>query len=314
MIFNKKKYNIMVVITLTLICLATIFLTVDYSSIQITKDPDQSYAEDEQPGEDIGNEEQDKPSEPVEDEKENENEEDKFEKLNVSFNNGWSALNYALNLLNKYDYKIQLTQTINAKDTTFGQGGIQRISKEIYNVGGVGYIKSVADGSDVPLGMGENYTDYIVVNQTSVLTKRENGQTENYSVEGYLEKYGYLPNGLPYIINRNSAQLYLSVINPKDVGSSYYKLDITLNSKAWEGYLTNLEATGGSESNPQIKSIKVTIKIDKTYGCITSITATETYTIKRAGFTANVTSEIAMSYKYFGNYETATEEIKSKVA
>ena len=45
MVFNKRKFNVIMCFTLVLICLAVVFSTVDVSSLQSMDDPDQSYAE-----------------------------------------------------------------------------------------------------------------------------------------------------------------------------------------------------------------------------------------------------------------------------
>ena len=297
--------------TLVLICLAVVFSTVDVSSLQSMDDPDQSYAEPDNPN---GGDEPTDPTTPTDPSDEiPEEDEGKFQKLNVTFTNGWVALNYALGLLEDNDYKITFSQQIEAKDTTFNQGGIQKINKEIYNVGGIGYVKTVADGSDIPLGMGENYTDYIVVNSSSVDYKRDGGNLTTSSIDDYLAKYGYLPNGIPYTLNMSTASLSFNIVRPKN-GSAYYELNLTLNSKAWAGYLVGLEATGGEGSNPQMQSIVLTIRIDKDYGYITSLTATEKYTIKRASFTANSNSTVMMQFSYYGDFQSKADEIKSQLA
>ena len=49
MVFNKRKFNVIMCFTLVLICLAVVFSTVDVSSLQSMDDPDQSYAEPDNP-------------------------------------------------------------------------------------------------------------------------------------------------------------------------------------------------------------------------------------------------------------------------
>lgn len=313
MVFNKRKFNVIMCFTLVLICLAVVFSTVDVSSLQSMDDPDQSYAEPDNPN--GGDEPTDPttPTDPSDEDEIPEEDEGKFQKLNVTFTNGWVALNYALGLLEDNDYKITFSQQIEAKDTTFNQTGTQKINKEIYNFGGIGYVKAIADGSDIPLGMGENYTDYIVVNSSSVDYKRDGGNLTTSSIDDYLAKYGYLPNGIPYTLNMSTASLSFNIVRPKN-GSAYYELNLTLNSKAWAGYLVGLEATGGEGSNPQMQSIVLTIRIDKDYGYITSLTATEKYTIKRASFTANSNSTVMMQFSYYGDFQSKADEIKSQLA
>lgn len=312
MVFNKRKFNVILCFTLVLICLAVVFSTVDVSSFQDIENPDHSYAEPNEPsqGDDPTN-----PTNPTNpsDEEIPEEDEEKFQKLGITFTNGWTALNYALNLLKDNDYKISLSQQVDAKDTTFNQGGIQKINKEIYNVGGIGYVKVVADGSGVPLGMGENYTDYIVVNQNLVDYRRAGQNLTTSSVDDYIVKNGYLPNEIPYKLNMSTASLSFSVVRPNN-GRAYYELNLTLNSKAWAAYLVGLEATGGEGSNPQMQSIVLKIRIDKDYGYITSITANEKYTISRGSFTANSNSTVVMQFSYFGDFQSKADEIKSQLA
>lgn len=305
MVFNKKRFNIIVCLTLALICMAVVFSTIDYSAINGSKDPDQSYADNE-------DSDQTNPSDPSGNNPDNpSNNESDMPKLDSIITNGWTVFNYAMEILEKYDHRIICNQTIDAKDTTFNQGGIQKVYKEIYNIGGNSYVKVVADGSGVPLNMGENYTDYIVVNQNKIETKRDDNNSVNYSLNDYLAKFGILPNEIPYNLNKDSAKLNMNIVKPTS-GAAYYELTLTLSSSAWQGYLKSLSANGGAGSNPKINSIAITMKVNLNYGYLMSLTATENYTINRAGFTAVSNSNLTMAFTYSSNFENEIEEIKSK--
>ena len=168
------------------------------------------------------------------------------------------------------------------------------------------YVKAEADGSDVPMNQGETYVEYAKIEGSNITTKRVGESLTTQSTNSYKQKYGILPSDIPYEIDLKSLS---SLKNSPQ--SKYYEIDETLTAGEFSKYKKNITVTGGSA--PREMSITLKIKINKTYGYLESITATETYKIERAGFEASATSNISIKFKYSGIKTSAIEEIKSQL-
>ena len=304
--FSNKKFNIIVCFTIALICLAVVFSSVEFDAVANGSNSpsdsivgDGALAEPENPSE--------KPDGSENNSQENE---ENMPSLGVTITNGWTVFNYAMELLEKYDHRIEYRQTIKAE--TLGITAVQKINKNIYNVDGKAYVKVFNDGSGVPMNMGVTYNEYLVVNGDSVALRREGQNLNNYTMEEYLKKFGVKINQIPYDINQNSAKLSMRIVRPS-FGASYYELTFTLNSLAWKGYTKNLEANGGPGSNPKVNSITATLKINLKYGYIMSLSAQENYTISSSGFVADTNTTTILNFTYSSNYITEIDEIKSKI-
>ncbi len=296
MTFNKRKFNIVVVFTLLLICVVVVFSAVELSAIT-TDIPTQTDAEG-------GDEDGDLPPNGADGEIENLG----MKKLKSPFKNGFEALNYALSML-KYDNKISVDSSIIGEDQTTGVGGEQLLNKEIYNIGGKSYIKIVANGNKIPFGQGETYTQYLYLTASNIIHKKEGANIVSGTISDYLAKNGVLPCDIPYVLNQHTVKITDQTDSLKD----YYQYKLVLSSGAWKDYLKGIAYTGGSGSNPSMKSITLTVKIDKTYGCFKSIKAEENYLINRGSFTADTKASITMIFDFKNSYTTRVNEIKGKL-
>lgn len=297
--FSKKKFNIFLCLTLVLIGVVISFSAIDFSS------PKQDISIDQADAETGGGNSGETGDVSGSESSSGQTSGNGMQKVNQTFSSGAQALSYALGLLNKYDYRMVKKQAVDAKAGSIG--GVQKVDEWIYNVGGKAYIKSVADGSDVPAGQGENYTEYKKIDGSNITIKR-NGLSSQ-TVSQYLSTYGVMPNVLPYDMN---AAIKTVPLLKDDPSKSYYVLTISLNSSCWKDYVKNLTASNGG-SGPSMKSITLNIKIDKTYGCINSVTATENYEISRGGFSANAVGTISYVFDYMGNYSSAISAIESQL-
>lgn len=300
MSFSKKKFNIIVCITLALISIVVAFSTIDFSSPKHNTSIDQADAETGDDNKDGNNEK------PGSDENTNQGKTDQegMVKTNPSFTSGAQALSYALDMLNKYDHRITKSQAVDAKAGSIG--GVQKLNEWIYNVGGNSYIKTVADGSAVPAGQGETYTEFKKIEGSNIAIKR-NGLTTQTTAQ-YLSVYGVLPNTVPYDMK---AAIKTIPLLKDDPGKSYYTVSVTLNASCWKNYVKCMTATGGSA--PSMKSITLTVKIDKSYGTISSVSAVENYNISRGGFNAEATATVSYVFDYSGNYSSAISAIESQL-
>lgn len=306
MVFNSKKFNIFAGFTLILIAVIVGISVMGVSMVEkdvvtqvegSTSEGDTTLNQDETTSEEVIPEDETKV------------EEAGLKKLTSYFSNSWQALMYSLNLLEDYNHSISSTQMVEAG--TMGITGVQKINKNIYNVDGKSYIKAVADGSKVPMNYGENYTEFAVIDETTIGIKRIGGDAISQSLTSYENEYGIIPNALPYLLNKTTIEKLSSLSNNPDL--SYYEITATLNAKAWNGYLKSIAKSGGEGSNPKMASIVLKIKIDKTYGTIKSVTATETYTINRMGMTADAVSNINYNFTYCQDYSVKVAEIESGV-
>lgn len=309
MVFNKKKFNFLVVLTVLLIAVVFGFSAIGVLAVE--KDSlAQVEGEEDQTGnegttdveEDFGNSEESSGDTTNQDGEENATQETQFKEV-ATFRTAKAALACALGLLKTNNYTIDFEQSVVAGAA--GINGTQKISKDIYVIDGVAYVKSVADGKDVPMNYGENYTEYVKVDANNIIINRD-GAMSTQSASSYSSTYGLLPNEIPY-------QFDLSASASFGKKTNYYEIVKTLTPKEYSKYKKSLAINGGEGSDPKISSIEVTIRINKTYGYIESITATEKYTIKRAGMEASATSKISMKFSYSTVNLSKIEEIENKL-
>ncbi len=288
--FESKKFNFIIVSILILICVVVVFCSVDIKSIdngqmgQIDADNDNIQDNDDEIQID-NTEEIGMPELPGQ-------------------LNGKAQLVYALDLLNKYNYKVDISQSIYGEAGGFG--GTQLLKFSSYYINNVYYGKIVADGSDIPLGKGETYTMYYKYDD-EYITVNKNDNLNTGVINDYLNYNGVMPGQIPY----NFEGTTTSVLN--DPNASYYEISLTLNSDNWNNYLKYLSANGGTGSNPKINSVNLTLKINKKYGYIISISCTEKYEISRSGFRAKTTATINYKFTYGNNFEKEINEIKLKL-
>lgn len=299
--FSKKKFNIFLCLTLVLISVVVACSTIDFSTSNSDVSIDQADAETNNGG--SGAEDDFSGGDSTSGSTTNQS---GLQKVNQTFSSGAQALSYALGLLNKYDYKIVKKQSVDAKAGSIG--GVQKVDEWIYNVGGKSYIKTVADGSDVPAGQGENYTEFKKIDGSNITIKK-NSKLSSQTTAQYLSTFGVMPNVLPYDM---TAAVKTVPLLKDDPAKSYYVLTISLNASCWKDYVKYLTASNNG-SGPSMKSITLTVKIDKTYGCINSITANENYEISRGSFTADAVGTISYVFDYAGNYGSAISTIENQL-
>jgi hypothetical protein len=272
-----------------MICVVFVFSTIDFSAAVNTIIPS-TIAEEKEPddiSEDSDTPSADKPMEEVK-----------------TFNNPWTLLNNAFNGLNKYDYKISYSQDIIGRAA--GQSGLQEIDREVYNINKVAYVKTILK-SDAPFGMGFDYIEYSIIDNSGVTTKNvKTNSTSSYTLSNYLATFGTLQSKIPYVINISTAIAHLDLNPSKD----YYIVSVTLYEKAYANYLKTIAANGGS--SPSIKSITLNIKIDKKYGNFRSITATESYEVTQFSQRAECTSTIKMNFTFNKNYSNTSQVLEIK--
>lgn len=287
--FNKRKFNIIVTLTICLICIVVVFASADFSAVT-NVNPTTSEAEEQQTGEENeSGEEQESSTLPS-------------KKLPI-FTNGWTAYNYALEQHKKLDSKIAITQSVIAAAPVVGDV-TQNISKQIYCVGGVYYVKLTTTCAN---SFGENYVEYYVVSNGSISTKRDGGNIFNSTTKEYISANGVLPSEIPYLINVSTATLEFS----NKSSESTYKLTFTLKESGYKNYLKNVGVTAGDGSNPAFTSpVKVVVRINKTTGRFASMSTVETYEISRMGFRIDCTTNNKMIFTYSGDNSTAVNEIK----
>lgn len=290
--FNKRKFNIVVVFTVCLICLVVVFASVDFSAVSDSDSISNTTADSEE--EIVQETEEDVIVEEV-----------KTDKVpSISAKTQWQCLNYAANLLSKTNYKLTWTQSINAVAKIGGIEVKQAISKTVFKAGDKSYTKLTSSG------YGEyNFTDYGYVSaETSVIINRNKSSNNVYNYNNYISEFGFTPAQLPYVLNQSTCKI-TKILN--DAMVDYYTLEVTINEKGYENYLKSIGKTAGEGSNPKINSLNLSIKISKEYGRITSIVAREKYEISvMGGASCDSTVRIAISY---GNYSNTAgvSEIKS---
>lgn len=294
---NKRKFNIIVIFTVCLMCTVFVFSAIDFSSLTDIGLP---HADSEFGDEADYDEETD--------DLENEMEEGNTVEAAPIFTakTKWNALNFALSNLNKYDYKMTLKQTVAGQ--ALGISGKQSIDKVLYKTSGNYYSKIIAKGS------GPNFIDYSFTDaDTSIITNRNNGNNIASSYDSYLAKYGLSPDRLTYEISAATATID-SFDYDHPIKRKYYVLKVTLKPQAYAKYLKYMEINAGSGSNPEMKAITLTIKIDIKYGRISSIAAQEDYKINQMGVRATCDSKVTYTFKY-GDYSSESEftEIKNVI-
>ena len=293
--FNIKKYNIVICFTIVLICLTVVFSSVDFSSK--LKDPTQLdagsiNADTEEPG--------------LED---NNSSSTNANSLGMPKLSNLSNIGYLLNaieMLEKYDYGLTVSSTIEGK--SMGVTGIQSLTSYIYKCGDTSYVYTDADGSKIPMGYGETYKEYMKINDSEISIKRDGSSIKTQNLTSYLSTHGERPDKLPFTLNSDTVKM-TAKNNPSE---TYIELTLTLKPEAWTNYLLQLKANGGDGSNPKINSITLTLKINKTYGYLISVNSEESYNITRSGMTASTSAKVNYSFKYSNDNTSSIEEINNQ--
>lgn len=276
--FNRRKFNIIVVFTVCLICVVFAFSAIDFSAIGNINNTIADSTVDDYDDEDI---------------LEEDTSEQGTLELAPTFTakTKWQALNYALSNLNKYDYKMTLKQSVVGK--AVGISGTQNIDKTLYRASGNYYSKVISKG------IGPNFTDYVYTDaETSVIINKDKTGNVETNYNNYSSKYGLTPEMLAYDINPATATIDQFDYN-HPIKRTQYVLTITLNSNACVNYLKSIEANAGSGSNPQFTApIILTVRIDMKYGRIVSMVAKEKYDINQMGVRAKCDYTATYSFKY----------------
>lgn len=286
--FNKRKFNIVVVFTVCLICFIIVFSSATISSVSISNTIENTTADS---GE----------KDPV-DEEEVPGEETTTIPVTTApaFNadKKWLCLNYSLNNLTKYNYKMYWDQSVK------NPVGTQSVKKSIYVTSGKSYAKTVASGQ-------ENFTEYgYVDSETSVITNRNNSGNKIYKYTDFINIFGNCLDDLIYDLNQSTCNITSFNADPlKD----YYELSITLKPEAYADYIKTMIES--SEYTPTFSSVTLIMKIDKKYGKITSIKSVEKYNIGVLVVgQVSCTSYVTMTFTY-KDYSSSdgVKEIKSNL-
>ena len=293
--FNIKKYNIVICFTIVLICLTVVFSSVDFSSK--LKEPTQLdagsiNADTEDPGIE-GNDSSSANTNSL-----------GMPKLGNLSNVGY-LLN-AIDMLEKYDYGLTVSSKI--EGTSMSVTGTQYLKSYVYKCGDTSYVYTNADGSQIPMGYGETYKEYMKINDSEISIKRDGSSIKTQNLTSYLSTHGERPDKLPFILNSDTVKM-TAKNNPSE---TYIELTLTLKPEAWKNYLLQLKANGGDGSNPKISSITLTLKINKTYGYLISVNSEENYNITRSGIAASTSATVNYSFKYSNDNTSSIEEINNQ--
>lgn len=248
--FNKRKFNIIVIFTVCLICFIVVFTAVDFSSAINTDLIPNTSADSEE-------------EKPLEKNPEEEIVPTEIESAPIfTARQKWQCLNYALNNLEKYDYRMMWNQKVpNAVND-------QIIEKSIYKTSGKYYIKIAASGY-------ESFKNFAYVDAaTAVLNFNGNKTTLSYS--DYSSAWGRGFHQLPYSLMQPLCEITKFDSDPlKD----YYTLDVSISSAQFADYAKLMTKISPKAKDPQIESINLSIKIDKESGTIKSMRIIEIYSI-----------------------------------
>lgn len=311
MIFKNKKVNIFIFLTIALICVAVILPNLNLEVVTQHSSADSTLDEE------------------LIDELENNSGSisESFAgmpKLTSQFTNAWQAYNYALKMSEEYPAYIKYVQTIdgNALNTVGVKVTVSRIIlNDVENIYARNEAKTEIDASKVGIDLSDKAVKYISYTHFDFVN--DHVQSPNWSqgtIEDYKESHNdVILHTLPYIINESTVSGRPSLQN--DPSSDYYKVTMTLNSKAWATYIKVLKAEIGESSvtgGPNISSIVVEFRIDKTYGTFRQVIAKENYDLVYtvgAGLSATVTCEgtIKMTYSYKTDISTQVEEYYNKI-
>lgn len=243
----------MVVFTVCLIFLVVIFSALDLTGLTMPEEIIDTGAETgENPIDESNNEE--------------EQEEPKLDEAPIfTANQKWILISYAFDKFNTYDYKVVWKQSVTSAGIT------QKIDKYLYCVGDQSYIKAISSG--LPMA---SFTEFTYIDgKTRILKSRGDGITEfNYSE--FYKEHGIDAKELPYILNQSSCTVDKFINDPL---KNYYELDITLNPVGYQKYLDVIQENGMG-SIPEMIYDKMTVRIDKKYGTVTSMVIREKYILR----------------------------------
>lgn len=288
--YNRRKFNIIVVFTLCLICFVVVFSSVDFSSAEKIGVVDSTSAEPEE--------------EYIEDEQE---EGEESEEVNVKvpkFNTSWQCLLYSIDMLNKANYRIITTQTVVGE--VYGISKVQTVNNSLYVCSDGIYTKLIGSGA-------KSLSEFAYGDGTAITTKRD-GKISKYTYASYKATVGVNLGGLSYYIYRDEKTSTASVTDKSRPIDTYYTIQATLFQSALVDYLKVMDFNAGGGSNPEILSSSLTFKIDKKTARIKSITSSEVYKITQFGFrpTCTSTATSLFSYKDYAGSDVVNE-IKSQL-
>jgi hypothetical protein len=274
--FNKRKFNIIVIFTVCLICFVVAFTSVSLSSATNTDLIPNTNADAEEDKGPDGKLPEELP--PV-----------KIENAPVfTARQKWQCLNYAVNNLNKYDYKITWSQTVpNPLDN-------QIIKKNIFKISNKYYLEIAASGY-------ETFTNFAYIDtETAVLNLNGNKITLSYN--DYINQWAGGFHLLPYSLTQPTCDITKFESDPlKD----YYSLDVSIKSLQFPNYIKLMTKSSSSAKDPQIDSISLNIKIDKESGTIKSMKIVEKYSISTVIGRVACVSTINLFYTY-SNFATSS--------
>ncbi len=226
--------------------------------------------------------------------------------LDKRFKSAYDAYLYALNMTKKYTNKVTYSQQVTTKaDTILGTVSVDvSIGREIYNDKSLTYatnnVKTVVFiGTTQLMGLGSNSSAYDYIdNDKGLIYGKE-------SLEDFYKREGITIFEIPYDITPKTATMNFKDEPLKD----YYELKMTLKPEAYSRYIRSVKNGVGTKEYPKVKSIIVTVKIDKTYGYFRSITSNEVYDVEYdySGiiFKATCSSKITMVYNFNKDYSKA---------
>lgn len=286
--FNKKKFNIMVVFTVCLIFLVVIFSALDLTGLTM---PEEIVDTDADSGDVTGGENNN----------ENEGQEEpKLDKVpTFTANQKWILLSYAFDKLNTYDYKVVWIQSVTSAGIT------QKIDKYLYCVGDQSYVKAISAG--LPMA---SFTEFTYIDgKTRILKSRGGAEPTVWNYDAFYKRYGIDAKELPYIFNQSSCTVDKFINDPL---KNYYELDITLNPVGYQKYLSVIQENGMG-SIPEMVYDKMTIRIDKKYGTVTSMVIKEKYILRGSplgDLDCDSSITVMFDYTYDSSWENGIKECK----
>ncbi len=282
---NKRKFNIIVIFTVCLICLVVVFSSIDFTSagnIDTINDTIADEGETEVPE--------------VDDETEVVEEQEIPAAQKFTVNTKWQCLYSALNNLKKYDYYMSWHQEIPNPLND------QIVDKYLYKIENKNYIKIISKGY-------ETFNEFGYSDETAVILYRNEKKLFTYS--NYISEYGVAIAGIPYLLNNDTATIDNFTSDPlKD----YYQLEVAVKPSGSKDYLKCMQKNSSAVKDPVMNSLTLTIKIDKKTCTINSVSAIEKYTVTSPIGPFNCTSKVIMTFKYKSYASSsAVAEIKTKL-
>lgn len=323
--FNKRKFNLIVCFVMVLIC-----VTVAFSSIAVEKSVTSGINAEEnqenvdnfdkeentQDNKDCGNSSTTDNSET--DDSNNESEVKEIGKA-PSFSNAWAVYYYALEkdkVIPSYQiYSQKVHAEASGYPVTVDFSTKRNIFDQITNISVINAVSTVIDLGNLGINVndGKNWTSYSYFD----LEKETFNEVGNYELtfaEGR-KKYPMFVWEVPcYEINESTATARLS--NPPKL--DYYEVTFVLKSNAWQGYRNTLKESIGRNCKqlPNIQSITIKVKINKTYGTFMSFEMVENFTAiysyNSLDIQLDCVSLVFLKYSYNDSrIASGAEEVKS---